>query len=335
MTSQNKKMLKFNLREVPVSNLVNLNRFCYHRELEPAALQRSVRELGILQPVWLVRRSDELQVIDGYRRIRIAHQLGIREIPAREYSREEAPQLFLQALHLNVLSGGLSLPEKLRAYQIGVHHWPQDTPLHQQIRRILELDFLPNLEDLARQVEQLPDWLVAYFHSSGIQLKMMRKVLQFPPAEYEDWLRAALRVRLKPAELVTLLEQVRDVCSRQEVSPRELWHSLKGTELLQGESTVQQKARQLKQRVEEARYPILHHIRARLEQETRQLTRTFSGRLNINWDRNLERPGVRLELHIENAEDVEHLLPHCAGSAFRQQIRKLLKTMTTLPEEVL
>lgn len=92
----------------------NDQRFCITYPLEDALLYRSIQRIGIVQPVILLDASPFI-VVTGFKRIEIAHKLGLKEIPyvAADITEREA---LLFAIHDN-LQRGFNLIEKAHALE--------------------------------------------------------------------------------------------------------------------------------------------------------------------------------------------------------------------------
>jgi len=96
----------------------NDQRFCITYPLEDALLYTSIQRIGIVQPVILLDASPFI-VVTGFKRIEIAHQLGLKEIPyvAVDITDHEA---LLFAVHDNIRRG-LNLIEKAHALERMLH----------------------------------------------------------------------------------------------------------------------------------------------------------------------------------------------------------------------
>ncbi len=324
--------MQYEIWQLPVNQLVSSQKLFYHMDPAPQELRQSIQEVGVLRPVQVVSVPEEgILVVDGHRRVHLAQQLHLPQLPCEIYPPEQLEDLFYQAVHLNQFEGGLSLMEKIRV----LHRTrEQFSPaLFEKLARRFQFAHLSRLESFLDDCVALPEWLQNYFHQQNIHLRMLQKVLRFPVAEYQSWLQAAVEVRWKPAELITVLEQVRDVALRENESPEQLWHRLGADTILHSQATAGQKNQQLKRVLHTARYPILTRMEAVLKQEVRVLRQFFPEGLEVQWDKNLEQPGIQLQLQIGRAQEVDTRLTRLGEEKFRQQLRKVLQRLTTLPEE--
>lgn len=85
---------------------------------EMRALAESIREVGLIHPVVVVKSGDWFVLVDGERRYRACRSLGMTEIEV--VVREEIPEqdMLVQALVANVQRADLNPIEEARAYQV-------------------------------------------------------------------------------------------------------------------------------------------------------------------------------------------------------------------------
>ena|GEM_PF-211402 len=92
-------------------------------ERSVAALTRSIRQTGILQPITVRARGDGYEVVTGERRWRAAEAAGLREVPAvvRDVSDEEMLEMALveniQREDLNAIDRALAYEQYCRRFQ--------------------------------------------------------------------------------------------------------------------------------------------------------------------------------------------------------------------------
>lgn len=96
----------------------NDQRFCISYPLADPLLFTSIQRIGIVQPVILLNASPFV-VVTGFKRIEIAHQLGMKEIPYVTVDITEHEAL-LSAIHDNIRRG-LNLVEKAHALERMLH----------------------------------------------------------------------------------------------------------------------------------------------------------------------------------------------------------------------
>ena len=87
---------------------------------DPAKLQelkKSISDQGILQPILVRRKGDQVEVVAGERRLRAARDLGLKEVPVIEHELNDQETLVI-ALIENLQREDLDPIEEAEAYQI-------------------------------------------------------------------------------------------------------------------------------------------------------------------------------------------------------------------------
>ncbi len=315
------------IRHIPLTEIASAEKFRYRREGVSPSLERSVKAVGVLQPVWGVEQEGVV-LLDGFRRVEAARRGAVEEIPVRLFAPSQLEEAFLQALHLNLTGTGLSVLEQLLALNRAESTFPAQVPT---VLKWLEYEHLPGVLELGRKVAALPDWLQDYFHRSNLSVRMLQKLLHFSPGDYEPWYRIGADLHFKGAELVNLLEQVRDVALRDSRSPAELWKNLGIETVLESARTPQQKVQEIKKIVAKTRFPLLHKIQQRVQEKAVGLERDFPGMLKVSWDRSLESPYLLLTLRL--GENEERLQQRILQPAVVRKLKEIWEAINQLPEE--
>jgi ParB-like chromosome segregation protein Spo0J len=80
------------MKKVPIDHInIHDRRFCITYPLDDASLRASIQKVGVIQPILLLGVSPPYLVITGFKRLAIAHQLGLKEI--RRHRRTRGPSL--------------------------------------------------------------------------------------------------------------------------------------------------------------------------------------------------------------------------------------------------
>ncbi|MFZ0389775.1 MAG: ParB N-terminal domain-containing protein [Calditrichia bacterium] len=291
----------------------------------------SVSRAGILQPLFVLE-GEPVCIMDGMRRLQAAAENPeIKEAPVVFFPAEERFSAFVQALHLNISSGLLSAVEKLRAVHTAHHQF--GTAEVRQVAEILELQHFPHLDDLRKQVSEWPLWLQEYGHRIRLSLRVLEKLRQYPFSKYKQWLVLADRFNFKGAELLRMLEQLRDIQLREGPAPAEVWLNSGIDELLKSPLTAQQQVRQIKSMLEKFRLPILNRIEHLLQQQARVIQHHADSGIQLQWDKTLETPGILLQVQLPDTDAVNKFVQDMQVPELRIQLKKFIEQMNHLPEE--
>ena len=296
--------------------------YCYHYELKDAILCRSIKEQGILNPVWLINKNG-IKIIDGHRRWQAAKITGFTKIPVHLFSACDLSSTFISAVHLNLTSGKLTTIEKLKILHLA---WKSiDDHTYREASQLLGLSSVPNIIELCSEIMATPRWLQEYFFQTNMSLKILEKIIHYPLDCYRPWLKVASRLRLNGIELVQLLESVNDISRRERIEVTKLWYLLDLEKILSSNITFSQKIQQLKKTMYEHRFPILHQINENILENINSLPKSFRNKFQISWDKTLEQSGLLLSFRIKLVNDLKIACGMMSSREIQTQIDRLLK----------
>ena len=88
-----------------------------------AELVESIREQGVLQPLWVRRQGDQFEIIAGERRWRAAQKAGRSEVPAIEFTGLSDEQALVLALVENLQRSDLNAIDEAETYSRLSEQW--------------------------------------------------------------------------------------------------------------------------------------------------------------------------------------------------------------------
>ncbi len=316
------------IQQIRCSDISEDKPYFYHFYIYDKFLSESIKMQGILKPLWLIENNDMI-IIDGYRRFCAACENNMTTIPAVIFNRDRLEKTFLWGLHVNLIGKKLSLLEKLRAYQIAVTNFSEETI--KMVSELLELQRIPDIGNTAKKVLASPGWFQEYLHKHEMHLKIIRKLNRYSEKEYQDWFKMAVNLNFKGWELITLLEKIEDVLIRDEVDAGHLWRVLKMDHILRTDWTSLQKVRHIKARVDEIRYPIMNKIEKRMSLYKSELEKRFSGHVKIDWDRSFEKPEIMVNIQISSASMADKIFEKIGNEDTLKALKKIILAMDELP----
>jgi ParB/RepB/Spo0J family partition protein len=299
--------------------------YCYHYELKDTILLTSIKDQGILNPIWLVRKNG-LLVIDGHRRWRAAKSIGLTKIPVYLHSRSELSRSFISALYLNLTTGKLSMVEKLKILYLSWHLFDENT--FRKASQILELSNVPNIFEISFKIISSPRWLQEYVHQANMSLKFIEKIVLYPLNRYRKWLEMAALLQLNGIELIQLLQSVHDISVRDRIEVDRLWQLLKIDVFLSSDFTLSQKIQHIKKTIDERRFPILHQINKNILEEISSFPKSFKNMFQISWDRNLEQPGIQISFRMKLLDDLRIACKIISNKDVQPKLDHLVKQIT-------
>jgi len=296
--------------------------YCYHYELRDNSLLTSIKDQGILNPIWLVQKNG-LHVIDGHRRWQAAKRIGFTKIPVYIYSGKDLDKTFISALHLNLTTGRFSVVEKLKILYLSWHLFGEN--IHRKVSQILELSNVPKIFEISSEIMSLPRWLQEYFHQMNISLKFLEKIIHYPLNRYRKWLKMAALLRLNGIELIQLLESLHDISLRDHIEVNRLWQLLKIDVFLSRDLTLSQKILHLKKTIYARRFPILHQINKNILDEISSFPKSFKNIFQISWDKNLEQSSIQISFRMKLLDDLRNACEIISNREIQSKLNQLIK----------
>jgi len=316
--------------QIDIKEIIVNKKYSYHVDLDVPVLIQSVKSVGIVQPLWCIPGKKFL-IIDGHRRYIAAKQACLKQLPIFSFEPVELEEIFLKALHTHLTTQGLSIVEKLKALKIALDSFTENAL--EEVKNLLGFNHIPGVEFLAKTIHQLPDWMITYFHGIEVSLRMLSRLLKYSFDEYQPWFHLATNLHFKGPELMTLLEQVRDIGLRDQISAKDLFIKLEMDQLLKSPFTPQQKSQKVKNIVKSFRMPVYHHIEKRLQNISQNVKKQIPGPIQISWDKSLENPGIMLTLFISHPKDYPTFVDSLNQPEIHKKIEEMLQTISRLPQE--
>lgn len=215
------------LQYLPIASL-NLAddsfRITYAPELE--ALQRSIKSIGVVQPILARHTVDgSFQIICGYKRLLASQALNRQTIPVLVVAHNDMSpiQALLASLHDNALCRDLNLIEKsivcARLTQLyGVNDDDfirQYMPLMKEAASYKTLHQLLNLQQLIEPIKQ-------YVVKTNITLACATRISEFSPSIQQALYHVLQHIKPNSTKLGELLNLIRDIAARDAITVEEV-----------------------------------------------------------------------------------------------------------------
>ncbi len=252
--------------------LANINRsdefFSMSFEPDFGPLKESVKQLGVLEPVWLRERARGFQIINGFRRYDVAQTLGMKLIRAMIWREDQIDDrlAFQMSLHGNMLTRGLNIVEKsLVLEKLSSRFSIDKDEVIETWLPALELE--PN-EKVLNSFLQIPPFstsLKRYVVSRGLSLNNILRLATLSEEDRESMCGLLLSLRMGENVLREILTFLKEISARDGigisglVSNREMQRILSDSRL-----SGPQKVQAVRRVLREKRYPRLSDLEERL-----------------------------------------------------------------------
>ena len=290
-------------------------------------LRSSIEEIGLIQPVLLRKKPNGYQIVCGFRRISILHELRVPEIESRVIGEKEMDEskLFLVSLHENLTTRGFNAVEIAIALEKLVHSF--------QIERTVVVNtFLPlfSLEPNEKilntylSLAQMEDEVKTYVLKEGVSRSNIRRFSAIKPEDRMALIKLVSFLKLgenRLRELLTLLEEIsqRDGCGVRDVVHRPEIESVLSPKGL----TPSQRAERVKKVLIDFRYPRIRQKEEQFEQKRRGLG--LPSEVSIYHPPYFEGKGLKIEFQFETTEEYRSILSSLSQLGDKTEFREMLE----------
>jgi ParB family chromosome partitioning protein len=317
-----KPIQKISLQQIDLSD----ETFSVSYMADLGRLRSSIEELGLIQPVLLREKRDGYQIVSGFRRISIFHEMGDPEIEARVLEDREADdfRLFSISLHENLATRGFNTVEKAIALEKLVHRFRIEPIV--AVKTFLPLFSLEPNEKILNtylSLALMEDEVKRYVLKEEVSRFNIRIFSAFTP---ED--RMALLSLISPLklgenhlrEMLTLLEEIsrRDRCSVREIVGRPEIEAI----LSQRELTPSQRAERVRRVLMDFRFPAMRQWEEKFEKKRKELN--LPSNVSLHHFPFFEGTGLRVEFQFKTVEEYRNILQSLSTLAHKKGFEEML-----------
>jgi len=301
-----KPIQKISLQKIDLSD----ETFSVNFMADLGRLRSSIKEVGLIQPVLLREIRDGYQIICGFRRISVFHELGNPEIEARvfEFTGTDGFKLFSTALHENLTTRGFNTVEKAIALEKLVHRFQIDpTVVVKTFLPLFSLEPNEKILDTYLSLALMEDEVKRYVLKEEVSRFNIRIFSAFTPEDRMVLLSLISPLRLGEnhlREMLTLLEEIsrRDRCSVREIVGRPEIETV----LSQREITPSQRAERVRRVLMDFRFPAMRQWEEKFEKKRKELN--LPSNVSVRHLPFFEGTGLRVEFQFKTLEEYRSVL---------------------------
>lgn len=290
-------------------------------------LRRSIGHVGLLQPIMVREKSQGpgWQVINGFKRLSICGQLGLREVEAFSYRKSELGDLqgFHMALQENLTTRGLKLMEKAMVLHKLIHQFglSEDSVVRDYMPM---LGLQPNLGILRKlsQLVHLPGEIGLYITEEEVSLGNAARFLEFSPEDQEEIGRLVPQMKLGENALKEFLTFLREICLRDGSKVRELVHREIGAIALDTNLSKAEKAQRMRRRLREMRFPRLTELEKVFREKRKGLG--LGPGISLQPPPYFEGDTFRLEFGFKDVEQLKAILSELREASERRELGEMI-----------
>ena len=282
-------------------------------------LRSSIEERGLIQPVLLREKGDRYQIVCGFRRISVYHELGNPEIEARVFKEKEMDDLglFCVSLHENLTTRGFNTLEKTIALDKLVHYFQIDPIV--LIKTFLPLFSLEPHEKILKtylSLARMENEVKSYILEEEVSRSNIRILSHFNSEDRMALLPLFSSLKLGENRLREMLTLLEEISQRDQIRVKDIIHRPEIQAILsQKEFTPSQKTELVKKVLIDFRYPRMRQMEKGFEKKRRDLN--LPPHLSLHHQPFFEGGGLRIEFQFETMEE----------------FRSILSSLSVLPEK--
>ncbi len=301
--------------------------YLYHRDnasLKP--LRDSIMANGILQPLVIHTIGGENHIIDGFRRARIATELGESKVPCTSIGEDTPIDDIVKIILIDHLRDITSTPVLSALFVDFV----KGLGLEREtiIKDILPLLGMDSHRALLKKIERvagLPQGIISFCDEKRLSLRQCCRLTLYPESLLNAIIPLKDEIHLTTSILDEMLSDLNDLIRRDGMDIGEFFEGLKSRGIFDEGTSPRERTERLRNIIRERRYPVLTQTRARL-QEIRSRIK-LPERVAIRWDKSLERKEVEIIIKIRRKGELKDRLSKLLKDEVHDAIEEIVDNL--------
>lgn len=242
------------LKDIEVHTLIMGRCFPTRFGGDSRQLQSSVQTYGILHPPRLFNDGDQLLILDGFERVKIAREMGMKDLACYVYEQEQLSKqnAFLLCIELNRLSRAFNLVEKAQLLRVA-HQIFSGGSIPKAFWTLIEIPHNIRSVQQFKDLLKLPVTVQKYAVNNNTSLATILMFLRFKAEEVEKLANQLFILPLNQNKLSEILNLLLDISKREEKSPLTVLDDILPE--LELEFSPNQKEQKLRQLLQQRRNP--------------------------------------------------------------------------------
>jgi len=273
-------------------------------------LRSSIEAVGLIQPVLLRKKPSGYQIICGFRRISIFHELRMSEIESRVFGEKETDQsnLFSISLHENLSTRGFNAVEIAIALEKLVHPFQIDRAV--VVKTFLPLFSLEPNEKILNtylSLAQMEDEVKTFVLKEEVSRSNIRRLAALNPHDRIAILSLVSPLKLSESRLRETLILLEEISRRNQYTGKDIIQRSDIQAILsQKELTSSQKTDRSRKILMDLRYPRMRGMEEKFEEKKRELN--LPSNISLHHPPFFEGKRFRAEFQFETIEEYRSIV---------------------------
>jgi ParB/RepB/Spo0J family partition protein len=329
MKTGNGIVVNMNIRKIPLEQIdLSDETFFVNYLPDLHKLRSSIQVAGLIQPVFLRKKSAGYQIVCGFRRLSVMKELGKSEIESRVFEKKEMDefQLFSLSLQENLTTRGFNVVEKAIALDKLIHRFQIHPAV--VIETFLPLFSLEPNEKILNtylSLARMEDEMKTYVLKEEVSRANIRRLAALTPDDRMALLSLSSPLKLGENRLRELLTLLDEISRRSHATVKEIAAQPELLAILsQREYTASQKTERVKKALMGLRYPKLNQLEKAFGEKRKDLN--LPSNISLHHPPFFEGKGLKIEFQFETVEEyqtiVSALYHLMEKEGFRQMIHE-------------
>jgi len=289
---------------------VNITHFSPSRGFDfnaPGPIEKfksSITERGIIYPLIALPNEDGLVIIDGFKRYRVALDLGFASIPTMILpgSVDLVEAIKLRYDNLIYLKDDLNILQKMALYQLLLINKAGDSMIDWWVRKLN----LPGDRNLLSKIMRILAWpkhAQIYLHHYHVSLQNIRALLDQNNSTITELFHFADTLSIRPVELNGIYNYCNDIALNTNKNFSDIIRHPDIMAILEDRNKNRnQKLVAIKKLLYQWRFPLISHYQETLDQKLSDLA--FPSNFKLIYDKQFENSELVLQISIKNEESL-------------------------------
>jgi len=273
-------------------------------------LRSSIEAIGLIQPVFLRKKSEGYQIVCGFRRVSVMKEVGKSEIESRVFEEKEMDefQLFSLSLHENLTTRGFNTVEKAIALDKLVHCFQvNQTMIVKTFLPLFSLELNEKILNTFLSLARMEDEVKRYVLKEKVSRSNIRILSNFTSEDRMTLLPLFSSMKLGENRLREMFALLEEISRRDQTRVRDIVYRPEIQAILfQKELTPSQKTDRIKKVLTDLRYPNLNQMEKEFEKKRKDLN--LPSNISVHHQPFFEGKGLRIEFQFETVEEYRSIL---------------------------
>lgn len=287
-------------------------------------LKESIQTIGIQMPLLI----QDFVLVDGFKRLKIAQNLGIKEVPCvvllKTTTHTQIADILLIQNQKNIMASSI---QKIRFIALLQKIKIEPDTIIQNFLKKLDLQPHETILNQCQRIYELPQNILNFFDEKQFSIKQCLQCTRYKPELIQSILSLQPTIHLTASIFLELMELSSDYQRSQNQPIEKLLSSEEIKNILtEPTQTATEKTKELKAHLQQKRFPILTEINTKMNQIKANLN--LPQNISLQWDKSLEIKALTLQIILKDPKEWDPILSKLNHPNLKESTHKLLSFLS-------